>query len=192
MFWYDCIVINVLFLYFVLFLYIYMFISFSVQARWVMKVRQNHNQARQCIIILYCNSGLGSSKGNSDKDVESDTERVKSGSNSEGQESAEERSSEGQVDVGRSEATGEAESDWKTENIIYDAIECGKHWEKVFWIIKGKKPTSFTSSGTKFQVRQYVIIFAEFAESKACKTSNQTFTIAHNSSEEAKIHIWSG
>ena len=37
-------------------------------------------------------------------------------------ESIEERSSEGQVDVGGSEATGEAGSDWETENIMYDAI----------------------------------------------------------------------
>ena len=32
------------------------------------------------------------------------------------------RNLEGQVDVGSSEATGEAGSDWETENIIYDAI----------------------------------------------------------------------
>ena len=35
-----------------------------------MQVRQNHNQVRQCIIILYCNSGLGSSRDNGDKDTE--------------------------------------------------------------------------------------------------------------------------
>ena len=96
-----------------------------------MQVRQNHNQMRQCIIILYCNSELGSSKGNGDKDAESDTKSVEGCSSSEGQdsggqESVEERSLEAQVDVGVSEASGEAGSNWETENISYDAIECGK------------------------------------------------------------------
>ena len=118
---------NCFYIYFVLFLHIYMFISFSLQVIKVMQVRQNHNQGRQCIIIFCCNSGLGSTKDNGDKDAESDTESVESGSSSDGQESTEERSSEGQVDVGGSEATGEVGSDWETENIIYDAIEHGKH-----------------------------------------------------------------
>ena len=120
-----------------------------------MQLTQNHNQVRQCIIIPYCNSGLGSSKGNGDKDAESDAESVEHGSgskrqNGEGQESAEERNSEEQVDVGGSEATGEAGSDWETENIINNAIECRKHQEKE------KCQHLLHPSKTKFQVRHYI------------------------------------
>ena len=50
-----------------------MFISFSLQVRRGMQVSQNHNLVRQCINILYCNLGLGSSKGDGNKDAERDT-----------------------------------------------------------------------------------------------------------------------
>ena len=141
MFYYNCIVINVLFL------HIHTSISFSLQVRRVMQARQNHNQVRQCIIILYCNSGLGSSKGSGDKDAESDTESVESGSSSEGQdseeqESAEELSSKGQVEVGGSEATGEAGSHWETENIIYDTMNV-ENIEKMYFELQEEKANIF-------------------------------------------------
>ena len=33
----------------------------------------------------------------------------------------------GRLMWGRSDVIGETGSDWETENIIYDAIKCGKH-----------------------------------------------------------------